>query len=303
MGTFTTNPGITDTTTILQGRWDLNIYAQSDVSNNDVKMYYAAYYTNAAGTSETLIATGSAATATPIYNTISLYNASLNVPQTTLPDVTHRLRIKLYAVFTGPSNHTMSIFFRENTICHLHTTLISYSATGPTGPTGPTGYIGSDGATGATGETGATGATGSTGPAGPTKFFTIYLDYSAGSAISRVYIPPGLMTDPALSGGGVFTADVGSDLVFLGLSQVTLANTTYPFVVKFGASGYVASGAWNPIPGANIGNTKVHYRQVTDGTVELKGLSLANINGANLAVKPVAGEAAGFLATVSLFFV
>lgn len=181
---------------------------------------------------------------------------------------------------------------------------------GPTGYTGPTGVTGPTGLTGWTGRTGATGYTGTTGYTGPTgpgssiglKAFTIFVDYSTQSAISRVNIPAGLFTNPTLSSGGVFTADVGSDLVFFGLDNITCANTTYAFLNGMSASGYISSSQWTPIPGGNIGPTKTHYSITADYSVQIKGLNLTNINGANTATRPGAGVAAGFLATVTLFY-
>ena len=158
----------------------------------------------------------------------------------------------------------------------------------------------------AIGPTGGTGPFGPTGPpastAGLTKSFTILVDYSTQSSISRVSIPAGLFTNPTLSGGGVFTADVGTDLVFFGLDTITCANTTSAFVNGMSASGYISSGQWIPIPGGNIGPTKVYYSITTDYSTQLRGLNLTNINGANVAVRPGAGVAAGFLATVTLFY-
>jgi hypothetical protein len=175
--------------------------------------------------------------------------------------------------------------------------------TGPLGPTGATGPTGVTGPTGETGPTGPTGATGSTGPEGPIKIFNIYADYSTGTTISRVYLPPGLMTNPTLAAGGTFTSNVGTDLIFLGQSQITLNNTTFPFVTDLSVSGYIAAGQWTPIPGGNYGITKVHYTSAADYSVTLKGLNLSLINGANLAIKPSSGVASGFLATFSVNFV
>jgi len=179
--------------------------------------------------------------------------------------------------------------------------------TGPTGVTGPTGLTGWTGRTGPTGPTGYTGTTGYTGPTGVgssfgLKAFTIFVDYSTQSAISRVNIPAGLFTNPTLSAGGVFTADVGADLVFFGLDNITCANTTYAFVNGMSASGYISSSQWIPIPGGNIGPTKTYYSITADYSVQIKGLNLTNINGANTATRPGAGVAAGFLATVTLFY-
>jgi hypothetical protein len=155
---------------------------------------------------------------------------------------------------------------------------------GPTGPTGPTGNSASS--------------------IGAVKAFTIYMDYSAGSAINRVYIPPNLFTG-ALAAGGTFTADVPGSLVFYGGNSISLAGTLYPFCTGISLSGYVATsgGEWNPAPGGNISNTKTFYSQPNDYSITLKGLDLTNINGSNLAARPTAGLAAGFLATITLFYV
>lgn len=170
------------------------------------------------------------------------------------------------------------------------------------------------GPTGGTGSAGPIGPTGNTGPAGSpapvtafTKSFTIFVDYSAQNAISRVSIPAGLFTNPLLSAGGVFTANVGTDLVFIGpggagTTTITCENTTNAFVTAIQVSGYSSSGQWIPIPGGNISQTRVYYSVSTDNNVEMRGLNLTNINGANVAVRPPAGVAAGFLATITLFY-
>lgn len=164
----------------------------------------------------------------------------------------------------------------------------------------------------------AIGPTGGTGPAGPvgppapilafTKSFTIFVDYTVQNAISRVNIPAGLFTNPLLSAGGVFTADVGTDLIFLGQTTITCENTTDAFVTGMQASGYVLTGTnppagqWIPIPGGNISQTRVFYSVTTDNNVQIRGLNLTNINGANVGVRPAAGVATGFLATITLFY-
>jgi hypothetical protein len=165
------------------------------------------------------------------------------------------------------------------------------------------------GPTGGTGPAGGLGPTGNTGPVGSpapiiafTKSFTIFVDYSLQNAISRVSIPAGLFTNPLLSAGGVFTADVGTDLVFLGKTAITCENTTNAFVTSMHVSGYASSSEWIPIPGGNIGQTRTYYSVSSDNIVEIRGLNLTNINGANVAVRPTAGVASGFLATVTLFY-
>jgi hypothetical protein len=82
-----------------------------------------------------------------------------------------------------------------------------------------------------------------------------------------------------------------------------MADTTWAMISGIHVSGYVAAGQWQPIPGANISATKVYYASASDYNVSLKGLGLANINGANTAVKPGSGIASGFLATITLFYI
>ncbi len=77
----------------------------------------------------------------------------------------------------------------------------------------------------------------------------------------------------------------------------------YPFAVSIAASGYVNAGQWNTVAGANIGNTKIFHSVTQDYKVELKGLTLGNLNGVNTATRPSVGVAAGFLATISILYV
>jgi len=153
------------------------------------------------------------------------------------------------------------------------------------------------------------------GPTGPTggsatipgalKAFTIYVDYSANNAISRLYIPAGLFgpANPVLAFGGVFTANQGTDLVFLGGTTITLNNTAYAFVSSINASGYIPAGAWQPVYGARIGPTFINYSVTNDNAVLIEGLDTSNINGGSITPKPTTGVAAGFLATVTIFYV
>jgi hypothetical protein len=151
MGTFTTAPNTTDSTIIIPGLWDLNLWATSDDDTDKVQFYYSIFYVTANGVTETLIAAGSSAASTPVYTGTNLYSASIYVPQTTLPDLSYRLRVKIYAVFVGPSNHSLSVYFRNSTVSHLHTTLLANQATGPTGAAGATGVTGATGPSGAAG--------------------------------------------------------------------------------------------------------------------------------------------------------
>jgi hypothetical protein len=116
-------------------------------------------------------------------------------------------------------------------------------------------------------------------------------------------IPAGLFTNPLLSAGGVFTANVGTDLQFTGGSILTLQNTRYAFLAGMQTAGYINAGRWQPIPGGKIGAPLgVYYNVTADYAATLVGLGLANINGSNTVARPSTGVAAGFLASIILFY-
>ena len=162
---------------------------------------------------------------------------------------------------------------------------------------------------------GPTGPTGTSSPylpiPGAMKAYTLYLDFDANVSpptISRVYVPPGFFTaaaSPGLAAGGTFTTNKGSDLVFIGGNSISMNNTTYAFCASIALSGYTltSGGQWNPSPAGAIGNTKVYYSQTGDNSITLHGLTLANINGANALTPAPSGTAAGFYATVTIFYV
>jgi hypothetical protein len=140
--TFTSEAGSLNTTTIVGGLWDLNLYTRAS-SVNGASFYFAVYYVDSDGTSNpVLLATGSSANSELIaHTTTTLSSESVYVPTTTLPDTTKRIQIKLYTNFIG-NNKTATYSFRNGTPSHLHTTLLANTATGPTGPAGDTGPTG-----------------------------------------------------------------------------------------------------------------------------------------------------------------
>ena len=200
---------------------------------------------------------------------------------------------------------------------------------GPTGAIGPTGYNGFTGPTGLPGQATNTGATGSLGPTGPTGStgptgqgstvtgptgpivpligntvsFSIYLNYKSPNSISTLYLPPGLMSNPSLYGGALLSTNVGTDAIFYGLSQFTLSNISYPAISGMSVQGFGSSSNWYPVPGGNIGPTKIYYGQNQDYQVSVNGLGLGNINGGNYSVFPTTGILANTLATVTLQFI
>jgi hypothetical protein len=174
------------------------------------------------------------------------------------------------------------------------------TVTGPTGRTGPTGPIG----TGPTGP--ASTVTGPTGPggggSGNSKSFTIYIDYTASSSISRIYIPAGLSTNPSLSAGGTFTADIPGVLTFFGTSSVSIVNATYAIPVGLSSTGY-NTGAWF-YSGNNISSVggKINFSSTSDYTLNLTNVTAANINGGNVATRPSSGVLSGWLGTLTIYF-
>ena len=153
---------------------------------------------------------------------------------------------------------------------------------------------------------------GATGPAGGSetipgalKAFTIFVDFSALNAVSRVYIPPKLFADsnPVLAAGGTFTANQGTDLVFLGQPSIVLNNTRYAFPAGLSGNGYINAGKWEIVPPAVIRHATgfLNYTTVADYSATIS-VDLNNINGANLSVYPTTGVAAGYLATITIFY-
>jgi hypothetical protein len=151
----------------------------------------------------------------------------------------------------------------------------------------------------------AVGATGPTGPAGESglpKFFTIYIDYSTPIAISRIYLPPGFSTTPSLAAGGIFTANVGTDLVFLGTTNITITNTKYAFPIGLSGTGYGSSAYWFPSASSNFGGSTLRWQNTEDNTLNLIGVTAARLNGANVALRPTSGVTAGWLATLTIYY-
>jgi hypothetical protein len=130
------------------------------------------------------------------------------------------------------------------------------------------------------------------------------VDYNTSNSLKRVYIPPGLFTNVALSGGGVFTADVGTDLVFVGRPTITMRNTTYAFIIGLFANGYLTSGQWQLVSPSQIRPGNISYLNVAipaDYSATL-GADLGAINGGNLSVYPSTGTGAGFLGMITVFY-
>ena len=128
--------------------------------------------------------------------------------------------------------------------------------TGPVGVTGNTGPTGSAGYTGVTGNTGSTGWTGPTGPTGPT----------------------------GATGNTGWTGNTGPSGP-IGHGYATLVPTN-SYVLGPGEIGYQLSGAFYPIPTAQLGNVaRVDRIYGNDATAYIGGLPFATINAAVAAVR------------------
>lgn len=144
------------------------------------------------------------------------------------------------------------------------------------------------------------------------KSFTIFLDYSTGTSgkvISSVYIPPGLYgsnADASLVLGGTFTDNVGTDLIFKDNITIDLQNTTYAFVCAIAASGSIpdASGPrWQPVSSAYMGPPGgIKYSITSPNNITILGLELGKLNGDNITSRATSGPGAGFLASITLFY-
>jgi hypothetical protein len=136
------------------------------------------------------------------------------------------------------------------------------------------------------------------------KSFTIYLDYSTSSPnpLSRIYIPPGLSTNPAISAGGIFSADIAGVLVFYGTNTISIQNTTY--TIPIGLSGTGFSGTyWALTSYGNIGTGgRINFTSSSDYALTLTGLTVGYVNGGNTATRPTTGVLAGWLGTLTIYF-
>ena len=169
MATFISDSTVTFTTTVIvAGYWDFNIYFSSDTTQG-VTYYPDIYYVDSDGISNpVVIKAASLSEAITVTQGIQqIYTFSLLVPAITLPDLTKRIRIRLYCNFTG-NNRSASIELRNGTSSHVHTTLLGNvkGETGATGATGTKGDTGTAGDTGTKGDTGTAGDTGSNGDTG-----------------------------------------------------------------------------------------------------------------------------------------
>ena len=132
---------------ILPGFWDMNLYSLNSSSTVGSITYYFSIDEVAEDGVTVIgpIASGNSLTATPI-QAQNLYTYSLYVPAYQLATLNSRIRINIYANFSSGSNKTLTINFRDNTMSHVHTTLLANVTAGATGATGAIEFSGPTGA-------------------------------------------------------------------------------------------------------------------------------------------------------------
>lgn len=132
---------------LLGGIWTANIYASANV-NDVVKYYFKLFYVDSS--SNEILIVNNSSIPSPIQSTLDVYSNSSYIADRILPDLSCNYRIYLYAVSTG--SVILNVYFRSNTISHVHTTLGANLVPGPTGYTGIMGPTGKNAST--TGPTG-----------------------------------------------------------------------------------------------------------------------------------------------------
>jgi hypothetical protein len=144
LGSFTTSPSLLTSTLIVGGLWDLNIYATSGV--NGVSLYAIIDQVDADGSNPVAIVSQTSADAIRVFTTLSIVTITLPVPTYNLTNLTKRIRVTLWANFSISTS--LNVYFRADTVSHIHTTILQVVATGDTGPQGSTGYTGNTGPAG-----------------------------------------------------------------------------------------------------------------------------------------------------------
>jgi len=111
-----------------------------------------------------------------------------------------------------------------------------------------------------------------------------------------------MSSTPSLAAGGIFTNNVGTDLIFIGTTNITITNTSYPFPIGLSATGYSTSYYWQPASQAVLGGSGVTWQNTADYNLILKGVTPGRLNGGNTANYPSTGVLSGWLATLTIYF-
>ena len=146
---FYTPSGFFDTNSpiIFPGFWDLNLYASMSSDNRATNMSFKVYVVSAIG--DTGVEIGSSSNviiASPHPDEISQYVNTAYVSGYTVPSG-YYLRLEITTSKVDSSNYSETMYFRDTTASHIHTTLNAIPPIGATGPPGDPGKNGEAGAT------------------------------------------------------------------------------------------------------------------------------------------------------------
>jgi len=153
IGTFTTPQNSLTSTVVVPGLWTSYLYA-SATTLNAISYYFTVDEVDSAGTSVLQNIINGIGNTTAIGTSIDIYISQIYGTAKTLASLSSRLRLSIYANYTGGPNKTLAIYMRNGNASNLVTTLVANL--GPTGNTGPTGPTGATGMTGPTGSSAAT---------------------------------------------------------------------------------------------------------------------------------------------------
>jgi hypothetical protein len=153
IGTFTTPQNSLTSTVVVPGLWTTYLYA-SATTLNAISYYFTVDEVDSAGTSVLQNIINGIGNTTAIGTLIDIYISQIYGTAKTLASLSSRLRLSIYANYTGGPNKTLAIYMRNGNASNLVTTLVANL--GPTGNTGATGPTGTTGMTGPTGSSAAT---------------------------------------------------------------------------------------------------------------------------------------------------
>lgn len=255
LGQFSVPISSLNTTLIGIGLWDLNLYASVSNASYPVTVYYTILEKDSGGNTVNTIASESATSGFLLSSTsMTQFDDTLYVNGYNFVSQSNNLRIEIHAVGSSSDSVTVSTYFRNNTVSHLHTTLSSQNgATGPTGAasmvTGPTGNTGPTGATGSAGSAGSTGATGAAGIVGAT---------GAAGAISTS-ISTQIVTGTSLTSG----------------TSPAISTATY------GKYYYITNSGFNALtlPADTTGSTLGSYWVLRNSTSSYLSITVTNLGG------------------------
>ena len=255
VATFTTAAESTESTVLIGGLWTTNIFATAS-DDTSVTFYTNIYYVTADGATETLLSSGTATSATQIYSTPYIISYTNYVPDTVLPDLTYRYRIKIFMNFATTASATIRM--RDSTNSHIHTTLVANAATGPTGPTGAPSTV--------------------TGPTGPSLSFQLGNNpYAAGGSLITTTI--GTAQTRIYQVGPITTASSTKLLIMANASFISSNKQVSMTVGRATTSGATAANSTNIVSGTTPvtlpATTPSYYMAAISHGNNLK----ANVNG------------------------